>query len=89
MSLTAISPQEATMTEVDLLRLRCCKFTPALLLDLPAVTATLKCHGWSQELLAEHLADAVAFAQEARRLKRNARAKTLRQRRKADQRMAA
>ena len=77
------------MTDVDLLRLRCCKFTPAMLMDQPSVAQVLKCHGWSQELIRDHLSEAIVYAQEARRLKRNARAKVLRQRRKAEKKAAA
>jgi hypothetical protein len=55
------------MNDVDLLRLRCCKFPPRLLKDAEAAVLALKNTGWSCDLLDEHFAEALTFASQTRR----------------------
>jgi len=55
------------MNDVDLLCLRCCKFPLKALRERDTIRSTLLTTGWGSDLVAEHLDEAIQFAEDARR----------------------
>ncbi len=55
------------MNDVDLLCLRCSKFPLKALRERDSIRAALLTTGWGSDLVAEHLDEAIQFAEDARR----------------------